>query len=59
MVTAARLIPLADLVEICDGDNLPLVADLDPYRLGRLRRTMATLRATASVTPMCRGLAKT
>jgi hypothetical protein len=34
MVTAARLIPLADLVEICDGDNLPLVADLDPYRLG-------------------------
>ena len=34
MVTSARLIPLADLVEICDGDNLPLVADLDPYRLG-------------------------
>ena len=34
MVTSARLIRLADLVEICDGDHLPLVADLDPYRLG-------------------------
>jgi TPR repeat protein len=34
MVIAERVIPLADLVDACEGDDLPLVADMDPYHLG-------------------------
>jgi Trypsin-like peptidase domain len=34
LVRAEPVVPLAELVEFWAGDDLPAVADLDPYRLG-------------------------
>ena len=51
----AGRVPLAGLAEFTDQDELPLLAALDPYRLGATPASSGTRAATGSVTRMCRG----